>query len=57
MTKSCIWMCLKSLVKINDYLIKLPLECRNLFLIGESDVQSRRYGIDELDPMLLSSTN
>lgn len=40
-----------------QYLIKLPLKCRNLFLIGEGDVQSRRNGIDELYPMLLCSTN
>lgn len=43
--------------KMLQYLIKFPLECRNLFLIGESDVQSRGNGIDELNPMLLSSTN
>lgn len=53
-------MCLNSLVKIyrgGKYLIKLPFKGRNLFLIRECDVQSRRYGIDELYPMLLSGTN
>lgn len=43
--------------QILQYLVKLPFECCDLFLIGEGDVQSRGNGIDELDPMLFSCTD
>lgn len=39
------------------YLVKFPLECRNLFLIGEGDVQAGGNGVDKLDPMLFGCTN